>query len=606
MKEEIKKILTGKPSIDKPWTKWYSKEVLESSLPECTCYDYIFKDLKGYENRIALNYFGQVITYKQLKEKIDKTVLALLSYNVKEGDIVSIAMPSTPESVVLFYALNKIGAISNMIDPRTSVEGIIDYINEANSSLFFAVENMIEKVDGIVKNTKLTNTIIISPTTSLPLGMQLGAKALDIFSSMRSKTNPHMLKKHMIKQNYENWENFYKHSDYIDSKQIKYPEYQKNKTAVIVHTGGTTGKAKGVMLTNDNINCASYQCENAGYDFKPYHNWLNIMPPFIAYGVGNGLHLPLACKMEVILIPQFNPDEFADLLLEYKPNHMTGVPSHFGHLLENKKLKDADLSFILAPTVGGDKMEISLEEKTNKFLHKHACSYDVVKGYGMTEVSAAVAACTSNETNSLGSVGIPFSHTVISIFDPETGKELGYNEQGEVCITGPNTMLGYFNNQEETDYILRKHEDGKIWVHSGDLGYMNEDGLLFIIDRIKRIIVRHDGFKVFPTQIEDVLNRINIVSSSQVVGVLDRDYAQGKLPVASVILKGVDAFSLSSEDKEKIKAYLKNIVFKKLPEYAWPIDFDFRNEFPLTPIGKVDYKALEKELSKVKSKQLIK
>jgi long-chain acyl-CoA synthetase len=602
--------MTGKPSIDKPWLKYYDEEVLNKKLPEKTIYEYITENNKKYPNRIALNYFGKKITYGQLLKNIDQTARAFRAYGIREGDIVTICMPTIPETIYVYYALSKIGAIANMVDPRTSKEGIENYINEAKSKMLIMIDVAADKARDAKKKTTIEKIITVSPTDSLPLGIMLKKASKDINSiyedkkeAAKSKHEKEPKKKDIILDYFndmkKNESSFSKSGECIPwSKFFKsgkkenyepYPNYEKDKPLLIVHTGGTTGPSKGVVLSNFSVNAASFQCENAGYDFKREHSWLNIMPPFIAYGIGNGLHLPLSCGMEVILIPQFDPNKFDELLLENKPNHMVGVPSHYGNIIHSKKLKNEDLSYVIAPTVGGDKMDENLEKETNEFLREHNCEYKVVKGYGMTEVNAAVAACTSNETNKIGSVGIPFPNTTISIFDPKTGEELGYNEKGEVCITGPNTMLGYFNNDEETNKILRKHEDGNVWVHSGDIGYMDADGNLYIVDRLKRMIIRPDGFKIFPSLIEDVVVKHPLVQSCKVVGLRDFSFSQGKLPKVHVVLNETD------RNPEAIENEILMLCEEQLPEYYWPCEIEFNESLPLTPIGKIDYLKLEKE-----------
>ncbi len=606
----MENILTGKPSLDKPWLKYYDEEVLNKKLPEKTIYEYIVDNNKKFPNRVALNYFGRKITYGELIQNIDQTARAFRKYGVKEGEIVTISMPAIPEAIYMYYALSKIGAIANMVDPRTSKDGIEGYIAEAKSKLLFIIDRAADKVKDVKKKTSVEKIITVSPTDSLPIGIMLKKATKDINSQYEErkenaiKENKKIPKKKDVILDYfkdmkENesafaksgecisWPKFFKSGKAQDYEP--YPKYDKDKPLLIVHTGGTTGPSKGVVHTNFSVNAASFQCQNAGYDFKREHNWLNIMPPFIAYGIGNGLHLPLACGMEVILIPEFKAEKFDELLLEYKPNHMVGVPSHYGSIINSKKLAKEDLSYIIAPTVGGDKMDKKLENKTNEFLKKHNCDYKVVKGYGMTEVNAAVAACTSNDTNKLGSVGIPFPNTTISIFDPKTKEELGYNKQGEVCITGPNTMLGYFNNDEETNNILRKHEDGLMWIHSGDLGYMDQDGNLYVVGRLKEMIIRPDGFKVYPSMIEDVILKHKDVLECKVVGVRDINYSQGKVPKAHIVLKS------DSVDTKKVEEEILLLCKEKLPEYSQPSEIEFNDKLPLTSIGKVDFVKLEKD-----------
>ncbi len=543
-------------------------------------YEYLWKENKEYLNNIALSYFNNNITYGALFENIEKTAKALKKHGVQKGDIVTISAPALPESIYLLYAISKIGAVANMVDPRTSTEGIRDYINEVHSKLLFVVDVAYGKVKDFLETTGTEKIIAISPADSLKGIVKFGYKAKEALSHS-SVSIP-------FDNNIMQW------NDFIEKgKNYSYDElpYEENRPVVIVHTGGTTGFPKGVLLSNDNLNAAAFQVIISGIDFKRYHSWLNIMPPFIAYGVGNGLHLPLIIGMRVIIIPQFNPDEFDKLLIKYKPNHMVGVPSHYGNIINSKKLANSDLSYIIAPTVGGDTMDVKLEQETNEFLEKHNCTYMVTKGYGMSEVCAGVSCCLSNECNRLGSVGVPFSHTIISCFDPDTGEELPYGEQGEVCITGPNTMLGYYGNLQATEQILRKHDDGRIWVHSGDIGYITEEGFLFIIDRMKRMIVRHDGFKVFPSMIENVVVKLEYVKECCAVGRADTIHAQGRLPVLFIVL------SEEYTDKEDMaKEAIISTCSLSLPEYAQPVEYRIIDKLPVTGIGKIDYRQLEKML----------
>ena len=566
--------MTGYPSIDKPWLKYYTREQIEAKLPKCKIYDYIWNANKDYQERVALNYFDHKITYSRLFDEIEKTAKAFQQIGVKLGDIVTVIAVTLPETIYMFYALNRIGAISNMIDPRTSAEGISAYINEVHSDIVVTIDAVYDKVMEAVRTTSAKQVIVISPSDSLAFPKKQLYKA---FKAPRIK----------YESRCERWKDFIRNGRL---QTVKDSPYQKDECCVIVHTGGTTGTPKGVMLSNDNLNCSAFQCFNSSLDFKRTHRWANIMPPFIAYGVGNGLHLPLVVGMEVILIPSFDPNKFDKLLLKYHPSHMAGVPSHYENIMNSPKMKNEDISYLISPIVGGDNMRTDLEERVDRFIEDHRGKNKLIKGYGMTEVSAAVSVCTSNESNKIGGVGIPFAHTVISIFDTETGEELSYNQQGEVCMTGPNTMIGYYDNQEETEKILRKHGDGRIWVHSGDLGYMDEDGCLFVEGRLKRMIVRYDGFKVYPNQIETVLLKNPYVHSCCAVGKDDSMHSQGRLPVVFIVIK--DNSGLTQND---IRTQLRELCIKELPEYAQPMEILFINKLPLTPIGKIDYRALENE-----------
>ena len=581
--------LTGYPSIDKPWLMHYSKDIIESELPEKTIYRYILDKNKKYMYRTALNYFGNKITYDQMFKNIDKVANALIGMGIKKGDIITISMPTTPETIYLFYAISKIGAIANMVDPRKSVEEIAEYVNMVNSNHLFLISNISEKAEKLSDKIDAKNIVLIDATESLPPYINYPLKFKNELKNL--------FKGKKLSNLYKNWNQFLGFG-----KNINYSvecQYEKDLPIVIVYTGGTTGTSKGVILTNDNINAASFQCENCGFDFQRQHKWLNIMPPFIAYGVGNGLHLPLACGMEVYLIPKFDPKKFDKLLDKYHPNHMTGVPTHYDGIVNSKVLKNKKLNFIFSAIVGGDKLDISSEEKINEYFDSHDCNYKIAKGYGLSEVSAAVCATSKNDINEIGSVGIPFSHTTISIFDFETKQELKYGEIGEVCITGPNTMLKYFNNEEETNNILIKHDDGKVWVHSGDIGYMNEIGNLFILGRKKEMIIRHDGFKIYPILIENCILKHKLVQSCKVIGIRDEGYSQGELPKAYIVLNKV----LNNVDETQILLEIKALCNKYLAEYLIPVEFEFKDSLPKTSIGKIDFLALKKENQKIKIKE---
>ena len=561
------------PSKDKPWLKFYKAKNLNAELPKCTIYEFIYNNNKDYMQNVALNYFDKEFTYQELFDGINKAAAAYTALGVKEGDIVIMATITVPETIYSIYALNMLGAIPNMVDPRTSVDGIREYIEEVNSRYILCIDAAYPKIEQAIEGTTVEKIIVSSPSDSLPRVKKTFYK---LFKQVKNEYSSNSLL----------WKDFIAQGEGTTPVQIPYKE---NTCCVIVHTGGTTGMPKGVMLTNDNLNSSVVQGDNSGFYLRREHKWLGVMPPFIAYGIGNGLHLPLAIGMTLIIIPAFNPDEYDKLLLKYKPNHIAGVPSHYNSLMKSRKLRKADLSFIVSPIVGGDGTQPEFEKKISKYLLDHNCESPLIKGYGMTEVSAAVSATARREYNKPGSVGIPFTHSIISVFDPDTGKELPVNKRGEICMVSPNTMLGYYNNKEATDEILRRHDDGLLWVHSGDLGYMDEYGCVFIEGRIKRMVVRYDGFKVFPPFIENVIMRSPYVKAVCSVGTRDKSHSQGQLPVAYIVLNDE-----VEDDQETIRNSIEKLCKEELPEYAQPIAYYFVDKLPLTSIGKVDYRELEK------------
>lgn len=583
--------MTGFPSLDKPWLKYYTSEQINVNLPKTSVYKYLYNQNRKFLGRSALNYYGRKVSFFELFNKIEETAKALKQIGVKENEIVTISMPNTPEAVYLFYAISKIGAIANMVDPRTSSEGIKKYIEEVESKKVIVVDSYYSKVNNLTETGQIDQIIVVSPAESLPIGLKLGYKTKEFIESLKDKSKDNEYnEKTMI------WNDFITNgANYSLNTEV---EFISNRPLVIEHTGGTTGQPKGVILSNENINAVAVQSVLTGIDMQREHNWLDIMPTFIAYGVGMGLHLPLTIGMETILIPQFDPKKFDILIDKYKPIHMVGVPSYWGTIINSKKLSKKDLSYIIAPTVGGDTMDTTLEKESNKFLKEHNCSSKITKGYGMTEVTGGVAG-TVDANNEIGSVGIPFVQTNISIFEPETETELGYGQDGEICISGPNTMLGYYNNEQATNQVLKIHSDGRIWVHTGDIGHITQNGNIYVVDRLKRMIIRYDGFKIFPSIIENVLCTHYAVETCKVVSIPDINHSQGKLPKAHVVLKPE-----FKENSQKIMFELKKLCSEQLPEYVQPVDYKFRDKLPLTPVGKIDYLALESEDSNTKVMKL--
>lgn len=560
-----------KPSVCKPWLKYYSDDDISAEMPACSLYDYLYENNRDNLDGIALNYFDREITYRELFENIQKTAQAYAAQGVKDGDIVLVCAATTPEIIYSFYAMDLIGAIPNMVDPRYSPDGIREYIDEVQAEYVCTLDVAYPKVRQAVEGTDVKKVIVVSPAESLPKSK----KAL--YRLMKPDHNRY-------DANCIQW------GDFIASggcQAFRTIPNRAHKCCVIVHTGGTTGASKCVMLCDNNFNALAFQFGHCRIKFRRGQRFLNVMPPFIAYGFGFGVHLPLCSGVTSIIIPELDPLKLAALILKYKPEHMAGVPSHYQYLLNDKRMKGKDLSFLINGCAGGDGISVPAELAVNDFLRAHHSKFPLTKGYGMTELCAVACACMS-DVNKPGSVGVPMVNTVVSIFDPDTGEELGFGEKGEICVCGPTMMLGYYNNAAETENVIRRHSDGKLWVHTGDIGSMDEDGFVFLDARIKRVIIRHDGFKVFPTVIENVVAEHPAVAVCAAVAAPDKTKPQGKLPFVHIVLKkGV------TESKEQIQEEIVQLCKKELPEYVQPAFFRFRDNMPYTSIGKIDFRALE-------------
>lgn len=580
---ELQGPMIGYASNDKPWLRFYSDEALIQKVPEMTAYKYMYEKNKDHLDDIAINYFGKKITYRTMFKEIDKTAKALVSYDVKKGDIVSIASVTTPEVIYLFYALNKIGAVANMVDPRTNEDRLIEIFNKTNSKLIFSINLLNPRIEKIREKLKADTYITISAYDSL------------VFPINVIKNNGKDLPK-IDETKYYKWKRFINNGKFI--REVKEVDYVKDYPAAIVYTGGTTGVSKGAKLSNDNFNAMALNYSIANLGVERQQTELDIMPPFIAYGINTGLHMPLSLGVTVIIIPKFEPDKFPDLIRKYKPNNCLGVPSHFDILTKSDKLKDVDLSFILYPAVGGDSMNAVLEEKLNEFLKEHNCASRITKGYGMTELSGA-AITSGVKFNKPGSVGIPFPLNTVGIFKEGTDEELPYGKIGEICITGPTMMKGYLDNEEEEKKVRMVHRDGKVWTHSQDYGYIDDEGFLYVKGRMKRTIVRPDGHNNYPMEIENVINTYPGVKNSAVVDMAANRYGNGHIPIAFVVLE-------DDSNKDSIKKELSEYCSKHLPFRDVACNFIFIKELPVTNIGKIDYESLKEELERLlkKTKEL--
>ena len=271
---------------------------------------------------------------------------------------------------------------------------------------------------------------------------------------------------------------------------------------------------------------------------------------------------------------------------------MFGVPSHYQQLAVDPKLQNKDLSFIRNYAAGGDAIARGAEQTVNDFLAAHNVEFPIAKGYGMTEASSAATAA-AGRNNKPGSVGLPLVSTLVSAFEPGTDTELPIGQRGELCISGPGVMKGYYNKPAETAAILRTHADGRVWVHTGDIGYLDEDGFVYLDSRIKRLIIRHDGFKVFPSMIENVVSQHPAVHQCSVVGCADKDHVQGRLPFVYLVL---DPAVPAAKRKQIIKE-LRQLCVEELPEYVQPVGYKIIPEMPLTLAAKFDYRKLEEEIT---------
>ncbi len=559
------KELTGYPSVDKPWLKYYSEEAINTPLPECTIYEYLWENNKDHLDDVAMLYFGRDITYRELFENIETVASAFLSLGVSKGDIVTIQSLLLPQTIYVVYALNKLGAIANLIYATLNEKEIEANLRETNSKVFFTMDAFYDKLN---LNKNIAEKVIllsIDGEMNLPTKMVYKAK-----TQMITKKRDGVL----------SWKKFTS----LHTEQKTNVLVNKYDPVVMVYTGGTTGKSKAVMLSSYNLNIAVLQYLYLG--FERNNTFLSVLPPFIAFGITVSIHLPLCFGLKAAL--GIDPFNIGGVVKQYRPNYIICGTAQAEKMMQSL---DIDLSFLNCFSVGGDVLSVTLEENLNNWLLTHNTLIRVAQGYAMTEISAAVAA-SSHSTNSVvfkqGTIGVPLIHTCAKIVDIDTHDELTYGEQGEICINSPCIMMGYYSNEKETANILKKHADGKTWVHTGDIGRIDRDGFITITGRMKRIVLVFENnvvHKVFPKTLEDKFADIDGISAISIIG----------RPHETRISELVAFVSLQNGfEQERVIAAMKQFAEANLEIAYRPVKYIFMEKFPLTKVGKVDYRELEK------------
>lgn len=563
-----------KTNKGKPWLQYYDEEGIASQMdfPDCSMVDMVMQSAEKWPDNTAYIYYGHKVSFKNFVRKIEKTARALKNYGVKEGDRVTICMPNTPEGITMVYAVNMVGAICNMVHPLSSEKELEYYIKVAESKYVLVIDAVFDKIYKLRDTAQLERIIVVRPSDGL------GFLKKKLYNTLH-------VKKVRLPANDSRvvlWEDFIANSYFYQGNY--HEERGGDDLAVIMYSGGTTGAPKAVMLSNRNINAESI-CDGVMIrQTVPGATVLSILPLFHCFGLGVCIHTPLCRGMGCILIPAFSHKQFADIIRKNEPNFIVGVPTLFEALI-NTKLKSNDLSSVTAVICGGDALNQTLRDKVNAFLDAHGSKAKIRVGYGLTEGSGAVCLSPEN-TFADGIIGVPFPNMDFKIIKNDTFKELPAGEEGEICISGPLVMMGYLGDDVETAQTIRLHDDGKLWLHTGDMGYFGEDGLLYFAQRLKRIIIS-SGYNIYPTHLESIINSHEAVLTSTVIGI-DHHY-KGQVPKAFVVLKP------GYKPGKRIEREIKELLERNVPIYALPAAYEFRDKLPTTKIGKVAFRELEKQ-----------
>ena len=565
----------------RPWIKYYSDpQLADLEYPDISMYDVFEKTANDFPDAIALDYMNTKTSYRDLHQEILRTAKALQNQGIKSGDRVTVCLPNIPQAVIIFYAIIYLGAYANMIHPLSSGNEIEFYVNVSKSKLLFIFDAFFSKAASINCPT-LQKVIYAGAAEYLPLPLRAAFKL----------TKGRKIKKPQLIENSSftvvSWADFLK--DYkknIIKNDFKAQNTKPTDTAVILYSGGTTGLQKGIMLSHLNFNALATQTAANGTDsIHPGHTMLAVLPMFHGFGLGVCIHTAIMKGCTIILVPQFNADSFAELLRKKSPTFIAGVPTLYEALLRENRLKGVDFSKIKGVFAGGDTLPYDVKIRFDAALKAGGARVTLREGYGLTECVTASALTPAGEYRK-GSVGITYSDTFSKIVEPETTDELPANTDGEICISGPSVMNGYLDNPEETNKVLKIHNDGRLWLHTGDMGCMDEDGFIYFKSRIKRMI-KCSGYSIYPSQIEDVISAHEAVALCCVIGVHD-DYKMNKIK-AFIVLK--DGFSPDDDTKKSIENYCKSNIAR----YSLPKEYEYKEHLPLTKVGKVAYTVLEKE-----------
>lgn len=552
---------------EKPWLKYYGNVPESLNYFNGSMYDYLKDTASKNEKRSAYSFYGNEVTFKSFMKKIDKVASALKEFNIVENECVTICMPNTPESFALIYAINKIGAICNIIHPLSSTSDIERALKETNSSIIFCSDVAMPKA----RHIKVKHFIMVP--TSESLGKIL--KTLyNIKSSLNMKLEEGML----------TWNEFL---NYGVSEET-YVKRDPNSPAAIIYSGGTTGKPKGIIISNANFNAMALQTANLCEYIRPGYSVLSALPIFHVFGLALCTHTCLVAGMKCIIVPQLNTKKINKELRKYKPSVYPAVPSLLKMSMNDSDPGSNAFKDIKVVVVGGDYLSPQVKNEYEEYLKTHGSSAVVKVGYGLSE-ACGFCCCTAqvdekHVNNHKGTLGIPNPDMIVKIFEPDSDVEKSVGDVGEICITGPTLMMGYINEDEETKKTLVIHNDGRTWLHTGDLGYMDKDGFIFYTSRLKRMIITN-GYNVYPIELEDIINKCKYVDTCTVVGIPHKIKSQ--TPKAVIVLKS------NVQDTPEVREEIRRYCYKNIAKYAVPTEYEFRTSLPKTAVGKVAYRDLE-------------
>lgn len=557
---EIEGEQTGYPSIDKPWLKYYSEEHIKAEIPHMTAYEYL-KKLNA--NRLELNAIDSEAgdyTYAELFAMIDKTAASLYKLGIEKGKIVLSMFPVLPHESFLFYGVDAVGAAMCQLPPQAIAEDVCNAIKKFDAELFFVFDYLLtpEMEKTIYQNTNIKNIVDVC------------------FTPLQGRDERTL-----------SWEEFLELGNGFELPPI---ERSSKDLLFMASTGGSTGEPKSVMLNDDCFNIAVHQYVNSALDYQEGDRWLRLWPIFSATAAVSNNHLPLCAGLNNV-IRQFPMDitRFDKILIEEKAEHLLLIPQLLDVLEQSKLLETKDLSFVKTVGCGGLSITSQFEKRVYVFFEQHNIDTFLGYGWGCTENSTSAAMRSNYNTTLVGTVGAPLVKTIVSVFDPDDMSEKKYNEEGELCISSPTIMMGYYGEEELSQKVIQVHPDGSIWLHTGDLGAMDENGIITVKGRMTRMLFVFPMAKLYPQSLESTISKVSGVREVVICGMPDLEHDGFQIPVCYIVPeKNCSAETVTNNVLEFCQI--------NFPEHARPKHIYTREAMPLTKVGKPDIKMLEAEL----------
>ena len=574
MSEEKKQ--SGYPSIDKPWLKYYTAEDLAIQVPKCTIYQNIYNRNKEFPDDVAILYYGNKIRYKVLFSEVEICAKALRQIGIQPGDCVTLCTAGVPEAIYLVLACSRIGAITNFLNPLFTKEQMIDRIDDTGAKWIFILDAMYSYIEAALPETCVENVVILPATNSIP---PLLSKLMYLKGEARK-----IVKQGNGKQRFFRWKDFCAFSrSFTGSPDVP---YQPDTPTVMVYSSGSTGASKGILLTNNGINTTIANYQTHSFSYKRGDTFLQMIPIWFSTGIVLSILMPLTMGITVIPEPKFSKESFVNDLLKYRPVLTLTATSLWIYAASSTAMEKADFSNMKYPITGGERFLPQDEQKIAAFLKEHGCTDEMIKGYGMCELGGTVSTSShaTEYSEKEGGAGTPILNVTVSAFDIATEKELPYGQHGEIRVLSPARMKGYYKNPEATAEFFKEDEQGNIWGCTGDIGYVDEDGEVFILGRATDHFRRENGEIVFLFDIEAEILKNEAVSQCKVVDI--EDNGNKKLVAHLVLQAGV-------KNEEKIIALIWSELRKTLPSYMVPEYYKIRSSMPVHTNGKRDVGALK-------------